>query len=220
MSEEVIGVKRVRIEQVGGNSYLFVKGKDVMIVDTGLPGSAEQILRALEALGSGKSVKAIVLTHYHIDHTGSASDLKKITGATVYAHEEDAPFISGEREFPLPPSVPRERYSSYRTVDVDQRLREGDDVFGFKIIHIPGHTPGSIALHGYGMLFSGDTLNARGGSIQGTPAQYDWNRELADRAVKRLLELDFDILLPGHGDPVVGNASALAKRYLLGTASL
>lgn len=214
MSEEIFSIKRVKIEQVEGNSYILVKGNDVAIIDTGLPGSAEKIIKAVEALGPGRMVKAIILTHYHIDHTGNAAELKAATGAQVYAHEEEAPFISGEKPLPLPPSLSRERYAAFKPVSVDRALKDGDEVFGFRVIHIPGHTPGSMALHGHGMLFSGDTLNARGGSIQGTPAEYDWNRELASRAVRRLLELEFDILLPGHGDPVVGRASELARSAL------
>ncbi|PMP94905.1 MAG: hypothetical protein C0167_03595 [Nitrososphaera sp.] len=72
MAERVYGIHRIPIEQVNGNSYIVVSGGDVVIVDTGIPGNAERILKEADSLGSAR-ISAIILTHYHLDHSGSAA---------------------------------------------------------------------------------------------------------------------------------------------------
>jgi len=96
----------------------------------------------------------------------------------------------------------------------DSLLKDGDEVAGLRVIHIPGHTPGSIALYDGTLLFSGDTLNVREGRVQGPPPQYTADMRQAIASVRKLLSLKFDVLLPGHGDPVVGRASEKALQDL------
>ena len=216
MAELVHGIYRLPIEQVNGNSYIVVSGGDVIVVDTGIPGNAERILKEASSLG-GARISAIILTHYHIDHSGSAADLRAVTGAKVYVHGADAPFVSGKERPPFPPTVSKETLSAYsymKPVEPDVLLRDGDIVFGFRVIHVPGHTPGSIALHDGRVLFAGDNINVRDGAIQGSPAPYDWDNAKAKESLGRLLELEFDALLPGHGPPVVGRASEKVRMSL------
>ncbi len=215
MADRVFAVYRVPIEQVGGNSYLVFRGDDVIVVDTGTPGNGDKILKEVASLGG--RVKAVILTHYHLDHAGSLKEIKDATGAEVYVHEADAPYVSGKERPPLPPTAPADAaraYSHYRPVQPDHIVKEGDAIFGFKVLHVPGHTPGSMALYDGRFLFSGDNLNFREGKVQGTPAAFDWNREKAAASVKRLASLSFDVLLPGHGNPVVGSASERARADL------
>ena len=216
MAERVYSIHRIPIEQVNGNSYIVVSGGDAVIVDTGIPGNAERILKEADSLGSAR-ISAIILTHYHLDHSGSAADLRAATGAKVYLHEADVPFVSGRERPPFPSTVPKETLSAYsymKPVEPDVLLRDGDLVFGFRVIHVPGHTPGSIALHDGRALFAGDNINVRDGSIQGSPAPYDWDNARARESLGRLLKLEFDVLLRGHGPPVVGNASEKVRRSL------
>jgi len=217
MPESAYGIYRIPIERVNGNSYLVARGDEVIVVDTGIPGNAERIIGEVGALGPGRRISAIILTHYHIDHSGSAADIRAATGAKVYVHEADAPFVSGEQRPPLPPTVPKETLDAYswmKPVRPDAILRDGDVVFGFRVVHVPGHTPGSIALHDGRSLFAGDNLNVRDGSIGGSPAPYDWDNSRAKESLRRLLGLEFDVLLPGHGPPVIGDASAKARKAL------
>ncbi|MDP7975365.1 MAG: MBL fold metallo-hydrolase [Thermoprotei archaeon] len=212
MADLEFAVYRIPIEQVGGNSYLVLRGSEVVVVDTGTPGNGKRIVD--EASNLGGRIKAIILTHYHIDHAGSAAEIKQSTGAELYVHEADAPYVSGKEKPPLPANVPSEAsraYANYNPVQPDRTLREGDILFGFRILHVPGHTPGSIALYDGRFLFSGDNMNFRESKIQGTPAVYDWNREQAAASVRRLASLSFDVLLPGHGVPVIGSASDKAR---------
>ena len=215
VADRLYCIYRIPIEQVNGNSYVVVVGGEAAIVDTGIPGSADKILREIDAIGA--KVSAIILTHYHLDHTGSAAELRAATGAKIYVHEADAPFVSGRERPPLPPTVPKETleaYSRMRPVEPDVLLRDGDRIFGFRVVHVPGHTPGSIVLHDGRALFAGDNVNVRDGSIQGSPAPYDWDNARARESLRRILELEFDVLLPGHGPPVVGDASKRAREAL------
>jgi len=88
LSQVVSGVYRVLIPETYGNAYVVVRGGRAVIVDTGIPGKAQAILNALQSAGlSPSSVEAIVLTHFHLDHSGSAEELRAATGAKVYVHE-------------------------------------------------------------------------------------------------------------------------------------
>lgn len=136
------------------------------LIDTDMPGSAPAILDALSRLGGrARDLRQIVLTHSHIDHMGSAADLAEATGARVLAGAVDAPFILGTA--PEPPPVhtapervlqerimagfPEDGFPPLRHVPVDAELHDGDTLDGWgepvHVLHVPGHTPGSIALH-------------------------------------------------------------------------
>jgi len=220
LSQVVSEAYRVLIPETYGNAYVVVRGGRAVIVDTGIPGKAQAILNALQKAGlSPSSVEAIVLTHFHLDHSGSAEELRAATGAKVYVHEADAPYLQGLQPPPFPKEAPRETLEAYRLfkpVRPDSLLKDGDEVAGLRVIHIPGHTPGSIALYDGTLLFSGDTLNVREGRVQGPPPQYTADMGQAIASVRKLLSLKFDVLLPGHGDPVVGRASEKALQDLAG----
>ena len=212
MTERLYSIYRIPIKEVNGNSYIVSRRNEAIVIDTGVPGHAEEIAKAAEEIGV--KIIGIIVTHYHADHTGSLKDLKDLTGAKVYAHELDAVYIAGKEKPPLPQTVPKEVLNAYnylKKVEPDYLLKDGDRVFGFKVIHVPGHTPGSIALYDGKVLFAGDNLNNREGKIEGTPAIFDWNNNLAKESVKKLLELDFEMLFPGHGEPILEKASELAR---------
>ena len=190
-----------------------------LIIDTGIPGKQQLVLDSLRSIGLRPSdVVGIVLTHFHIDHSGSADALRQAIGAKIYVHEADAPYLEGLQPPPLPPEAPREArdaYKWFKPVRPDGLLKEGDVIEGLRVIHVPGHTPGSIALYDGRNLFAGDNLNFREGRVQGPPREFSTDYRQAVESVKaKLLPLEYDVLLPGHGDPVVGGASARAREDL------
>ena len=212
-----------RIDGMRGNCYLIDRD-GLVLIDTGLPRTAGRILAFIhDTLHREPSeLRTILLTHYHMDHVGNVPALVRATGAQVVIHEGDAPYLSGERPMPLPP-WPRsllirmvKPFLGWSPVRPDILLRDGDTIAGLTCIHTPGHTPGSICLFDPEgkVLFSGDTLLTERGRIQGPSERSSARQEEATRSLARIASLDFEILLPGHGEPVGPEASARLREFL------
>ncbi|MEU5696622.1 MBL fold metallo-hydrolase [Actinosynnema sp. NPDC020468] len=188
-----------------GQAYALRGADGLTVIDTGVAGHGAEIAE----LGD---VRRIVLTHFHEDHTGSAAELRALTGAPVYAHRAEAPFIRGEEPGPAPVVPPEERelFDSVTPLvppappsPVDEELTEGDVLAGATVLHVPGHTPGSIALHvpDRGVLFVGDTVATWDGAA--IPGVFNVDRPLLEKSARRLLDLDPRVLCVGHGRPLV-----------------
>jgi glyoxylase-like metal-dependent hydrolase (beta-lactamase superfamily II) len=150
---------------------------------------------------------------------GSAAALKRRAFAQVLAHPDDAPFISGEQA-PSPPQSPVVRFlfrlmaplmPSAEPVPVDVIVHDGDHLDllgGATVVHVPGHSPGAIALHfpSEGVLICGDAIDHRRGRLGPPPKGFTLDMNQAIASVRRMAELEFDILCPGHGAPLVGGA--------------
>lgn len=142
----------------------------------------------------------ILLTHGHLDHIGGIAALKKLTGATVAVHGDDAtmltdPLRNGSANFGMRITAP----------PADRMLRDGDQVtvgaLRFTVIHTPGHTPGGCCFYyagDGGHLFAGDTLFA--GSIGRTDLAGGDHGALIRSIKEKLLGLPADtVVYPGHG---------------------
>ena len=205
------------------NVYLWESNGLLGLVDTGVPGSADAILAAVDAIGHApQDLTEIVLTHFHRDHTGSAAELARRTGAHIVAHAADAAIMEG-RERPPPPQLTElERPLAEmllgdvanlpgpqpEAVRIDRLVEEGEvTAGGGQIVTIPGHTRGSIGvlLPGLGVLFTGDSI----ASTDSAPILGPFNLNTADAiaAVRKQAQLNFEIACVGHGRPIVGNAS-------------
>jgi glyoxylase-like metal-dependent hydrolase (beta-lactamase superfamily II) len=202
------------------NVYLVIDGKELVVVDTGTSGNAKKIVAYIQKIGHQPSeVSTIVLTHYHMDHVGSAKELKDLTNAKVAVHIEDADFVSGKKPVPKPKNVLFRAVSSFikpTPVEVDIELKDGDKLGSLKVIDVPGHTPGSIALLDIQRkaLFVGDTLRFDGSKITGAPKQFSWDADKEKNSIEKISLLEFDIMLPGHGEVLKDNASNAVKKFL------
>ena len=112
-----------------------------------------------------------------MDHAGSAKKLKNLTNAKIAASIEDADFVAGKKPYPKPKNLLFRVVSSFTKtppVEVNILLKEGSKIGNLKVIEIPGHTPGSIALHDAQRkaLFVGDTLRFDGTKISSGPKQF------------------------------------------------
>ena len=202
----------------GANVYLLL-GPTLTLVDTGMQGNAKVILNYIDGLSLVPlDLGRIVITHHHIDHAGSLAALGQRTEAPVVAHPADAPFIAGELPQPPPGGALLRLFlrvasaiSRYEPSPVDMHVNDGDHLEvlgGATVIHTPGHTPGSIALHlpTEGLLICGDAITRRGNRLGPPPRPFTRDMEQAITSLRRLAELDFEVLCPGHGDPIVGGA--------------
>ena len=162
------------------------------------------------------------MTHCHADHCGSAAEVKEKTGATVGAHENDVGCISGVTPYPGPRGMLGvvlrmvKPFLRLHPVEVDLPLSDGMEIpnsGGLKVIHTLGHTIGSVCLY-YSKLkviFSGDTVICEGGEVREPMESASMNPSEVIRSVKKLSELDFESIPPGHGTPIVHDASSKVR---------
>jgi len=214
-----------RVDEASGNMahsnvFLVIDGKQLFVVDTGTPGNAKKIVGYIQKIGHQLSeVSTIILTHYHMDHAGSVKELKNLTDAKVAVHVEDADFVSGKKPYPKPKNVLFRAVSSFikiEPVEVEIPLKDGDKIGRLRVTHTPGHTPGSIVLldEKRKVLFAGDTLRFDGSKLSGAPEQYTWNEDKEKESIERISKLEFDVMLPGHGEILKPYASSAVKEYI------
>lgn len=200
----------------GGRVYLLADGNGLTLVDSGVLGNVGPVLRAIRRLGAQPSdLRTILITHGHPDHTGTAARLRRMTGARLLVHEADA---AGQPEHNLHvhhcavPSVARWLFR----VPLDGVLRDGQVLpvlGGLRVLHAPGHTPGSAAfyLEQEGVLFTGDTLLANGRAFRRPLTFPGANHEQYRCSLERLAQVEFATACPGHGQPIPqGGSEALA----------
>ncbi|MEU8967886.1 MBL fold metallo-hydrolase [Streptomyces monashensis] len=214
-----------------GQAYLWRDDDALTLVDAGVLGAGRTIADAITSLGhTAGDVRRIVLTHFHEDHVGGAGEFAALSGAEVLAHRLEAPVIRGE----LPGPPPRfEDWELPIHAEAVKRLPTGEpvppasvstvsggDVLDFgggaQVVHVPGHTDGSIALFlpAEGVLFTGDTVAAS--PVDGTVIPGVGNLDLPQLldSLGRLAELDADVMCFGHGDPVIGGAATVLRQVV------
>ena len=213
-------------------SYLVDLPEGITLIDAGLPGHWADLLRELEAIGRPLSdVRGLVLTHGDSDHIGFAERLRVETGAPVHIHAADAHRArTGEK--PRTPMGPARlgpmlgflayglRKNALRTRYVREvvEVTDGDvlDLPGSPVvIALPGHSPGSIAVHvpAADAVFVGDALTTRHvltGRAGPQPAPFTDSPEEALTSLDRLAGISASWVLPGHGAPWHGAPADIA----------
>lgn len=221
ISEVVPGVWRIELDFV--NVYVCKDGDRLTLFDTGIASSAPLIRRAFDERDWDIArIGQIVLSHYHDDHRGSAAELAAVSSARVLVHAADALVVRGDAQQAEPDITEAERKlfenlpptPAAAACEVDLELHEGEHVDllgGARVVSVPGHTPGSMALfaEGRSVLFTGDVVAAFEGRALMGPFNAD--RKQAWASFQKLAEMEFDVACVGHGAPIVGGASALVR---------
>ena len=217
----IAGLHRIELETV--SAFVLETDAGRVLVDAGYPHTQEALAAELERIGQPD---LIVLTHAHPDHVGGLAAVR--SGAQVAAHSEEAPLLRrGETMRPLiaGPHCPddlRERIKHPVMIDpveIQIELSEGDTVPGFPgltVVHTPGHSAGHISLlwdHAGGVLVVGDAA-ANFGQVVLPPVAEDFT--VTEASVRRLAELDFDVAVFGHGEPIESGASEAFRRVWSG----
>lgn len=226
------GLRRIGSDIV--NSYLIVDGDDVTIIDAGLPGYWKLLNAELAAIGKTlDNVRALVLTHGDTDHIGFAARLYQEKGIAAYVHAADVERArlevkksnSGWGPVKVGPLAGFLWYSARHgglRIPPAQHLQtvgDGDvlDVPGVpRIIHTPGHTPGSLSVHVplVDALFVGDGMTTRSvltGATGPKPAPFTLDPRQAVESLGRIEGVDATWMLPGHGPAWDGGVPEAVK---------
>ena len=219
------------------NAYVVGTAEHWVLVDACTPGHQDLIQRAAERrFGRGSRPCAILLTHGHFDHAGSAGPLADRWAVPVYAHSRELPFLTGKSNYPpfnfnSPGFFTRiARFFPTGTVNLGTRvttlepLQSIPGLSDWEAIETRGHTPGHVSFFRSRdrVLLAGDAVTTM--NLDGfldtilrrkqvcrppTPATSDW--AAARESVKLLAALRPSVIAAGHGRPVEGAAEQLAR---------
>ncbi len=203
-------------------AHLLVDETGVVILDAGLPPDAARIQRALEQRGFGpRDVRAILLTHGHLDHAGGLAELEDWCGAPVYAHPLDQPHIDGTARvrglarIGAAMEAAGRSFYHYRAVKIDVPLAEGDELpfwGGLRVVHLPGHTLGHCGFYSakYDLLFTADLWARFMMRVQPSPAIFTAAPDLVLPSLRKARALGARRIVPNH----YGTPDALRLRRI------
>lgn len=207
------------------NVYLIEEENGVTIFDAGIRAMTKNVATAAASLGGSKRV---VLGHGHADHRGVAPGL----GVPVYCHPDEVADAEGDGGWHYFDFSKLERWSA-RTfmprflkswdggpVKIEGTFSEGDEVAGFKVIHLPGHAPGLIGLWRESdrlalvsdTFYTLDPETGRYGPPRVPHRAFNKDTEQARASIRKLADLEPAAAWAGHAQPLVGDVAVQLRR--------
>ena len=217
-------------------SYMVNTSQGVVLVDAGMDSSGRDVRHGLRHIGqSVASIRAILLTHWHNDHSAGASEIYRESRAPVYYHAADEPFLTRRTAklglqgwlsdlFPefgifvlfkgLLGNAPP------RAIKAANFVSDGQEILShFLVIETPGHTAGHVSYYyePEKALFAGDALAVVGSRVRFMARPVTMDLEQARASMLKCLTLDVELLCPGHRIPLTKDVKPRLdemKRYL------
>ncbi|SEJ17003.1 Glyoxylase, beta-lactamase superfamily II [Deinococcus reticulitermitis] len=192
----------VGMARLYANVFLIRSPQGRLLVDTGTVRHAATFARLLRAF----EPDAVLLTHSHVDHGGNA--FLAARRSSLLAHPLEHARLSGQsHDLPYPAGRPQvgsliSRLHPKVPVSRLRAVQPGEDVLGWEVIHLPGHTDGQIGLRREGVLIAADAVLSRPTGAHLPRAAYNWDHGAALRTLREISEMDLDLILPGHGAPL------------------
>jgi len=215
-----VWVVRGRVPFKDMNVYLLEDGDGLVVFDAGIKAMTHDIAAAGAAMGG---IRRVVLGHGHPDHRGAAAGL----GVPVYCHpaeRADAQSDGGHHYFDFSQLRPHARFLMPKLlklwdggpVEIEGTVEEGDDVAGFRVVHLPGHAPGLIGLWRESdrlalvsdCFYTLDPQTGKHGAPRVPHAGFNQDTEQARASIRKLAAMDPATAWAGHAEPVAGDVRA------------
>ncbi|WP_229051545.1 MBL fold metallo-hydrolase [Aeromicrobium sp. Leaf350] len=231
-----------RAEGTAVNWVILREGRDLTLIDAGYPGDVDAVLASVAAIGHRpEDLRAVLVTHAHVDHVGALNHLHERYGTPVLMHPDELANATGERhESATPADVARRAWrpsvlrwslaitraggTQHPVVTHARGFEPGVplDLPGRPVpVHLPGHTSGSAAfvLPEAGIVVTGDALVTGHPLLRGTGPQllpdfFHHDTAAARHALETLGRVDADVVVPGHGAPWRGDLRAATARLV------
>ena len=212
---------------LGKANVFLLEAKDgLALVDTEVVGAKERLELALQKSGFAlHDIHHILVTHAHVDHVGGLREIQAATGAQVWAHRLDAPFIESGEHPPYPDGSQLGAFDrgvgwliasfvgdEQPAAPVHHEVEEGDVLSGIRddlrVVHLPGHSPGQVGfwLSDERVLLGGDVAMHLTPWLHLPLGAYTPDMDEAKRSVQKVAMLKPHALGVGHGAPLIGNA--------------
>lgn len=205
--------------------YLLCEADGLIVVDAATPGRAGAVWRKVRELGyAPEDVDEIWLTHGDIDHMGSVAALKAGSGARVVAHRADVPLVEGRAERELGPVALSGLWQRlfnwaveriFEPTVVERPVEDGHRLGEWQVVHVPGHTPGSMCFYhpGRQIAIVGDAINHRGGRLGAPPLTFSSDMAQAHASIQKIADLEPEVCCFGHGPPLVQDAARRVRAF-------
>ncbi len=223
---ETIHPHLIRLQLGYVNAFLWTGQGGPTLIDTGSPWSFGTLLDELKQAGiTPADLRRIILTHADIDHIGGLKGLTELSDAVIACHTVEAIYVTGQQPRKLKglgkvaglwTKAAEAIYKPF--VDqVDELLLEKEVTpEGFTVLHMPGHTPGQIALYhkSASLLITGDALLNRNNRLSLPISLFTPNMEQAIESLQKLKKLTFDTACFGHGPCIQGRADEQIRAFI------